>query len=163
MTYRWVVYLHVLGGLGFMLAHGVSVTVAFKLRHERDQARIRALLVLSTSSYNVMYIALLMLLGAGITAGFMGNWWGRGWIWTAIGLLLALVVGMGVYGTLYYHRVRKAVGLPYFDNWRERPPVEPVGAEELDALLNSQRPVWLTVMGLGGLALIVWLMMFKPF
>jgi len=163
MTYKWVVFLHILGGFTFMLAHGVSAAVAFKLRRERDRQRIRAFLELSTSSYSAMYIALLVLLVGGITAGFIGHWWRDGWIWTAIGILIALIVGMGTFGTLYYHRVRKAVGLPYFSNWREHPAVEPAPAEELEALLDTRRPVWLTLMGLGGLAVILWLMVFKPF
>lgn len=35
MMYPWLVLLHVLGVFGFLMAHGVSVGVAFALRQER--------------------------------------------------------------------------------------------------------------------------------
>lgn len=161
--YAWLVFMHVLGGFGFLLAHGASAVVAFKLRQERSPERVRALLDLSVSSYSVMYIALLVLLGGGIAAGFVGKWWRMGWIWTAIGLLLAMLVAMGLLGTTHYHRVRKAVGLPFMENWKEQPPMEPASAEELDGLLSTPHAVWLAGIGGGGLTLVLWLMMFKPF
>ena len=40
---------------------------------------------------------------------------------------------------------------------------EPPDPEELDALLRSPHPFVLTVIGVGGLTVILWLMMFKPF
>ena len=43
----WWVYLHILGGLLFMLAHGASAAVVFRLRRERDPAAVRVLLGLS--------------------------------------------------------------------------------------------------------------------
>ena len=48
---------------------------------------------------------------------------------------------------------------------REQPPSEPLSAEEIDALLSRShsRPMLLTVIGFGGIAVIAWLMMFKPF
>ena len=77
--YPWIVFLHVAGGFGFMLAHGASASVAFALRRERNLERLRALLDLSSGSFNVMYLSLLVLLAAGDTAGFMQKWWGQGW------------------------------------------------------------------------------------
>ena len=161
--YQWIVFLHVAGGFGFMLAHGASASVAFALRRERSLERIRALLDLSSGSFNVMYLSLLVLLVAGIVAGFMQKWWGQWWIWTALGLLIAIMVGMTVFGTLFYGKLRKAVGLEFMENWRPHPPIEPASAAELDALLARGQPVLLTVIGAGGLILILWLMMFKPF
>ena len=60
-----------------MLAHGASVNMLFRLRRERDSQQIRALLDLSTSSLSFLYFSLLLLLAAGIVAGFMGNWWSQ--------------------------------------------------------------------------------------
>lgn len=34
--YSWVKYVHSLGVLGFLAAHGASISVAIKLRGERD-------------------------------------------------------------------------------------------------------------------------------
>jgi len=162
-VYQWIVFLHVAGGFGFVLAHGASATVAFALRRERNLERIRALLALSTSSYNVMYLSLLVLLVSGIVSGFMQKWWGQGWIWVALGLLIAIIVAMSVFSARYYGQVRKAAGLEYVEGLKGRPPVEPASPEEMDRLLAASPAVTLTVIGGGGLALILWLMMFKPF
>jgi hypothetical protein len=42
-------------------------------------------------------------------------------------------------------------------------PIPPAPREELDAILAEGKPVLLTVIGYGGVALIAWLMMSKPF
>jgi hypothetical protein len=34
------------------------------------------------------WIVFLHVLVAGVIGGFMGAWWGEGWIWAAIGVLL---------------------------------------------------------------------------
>ncbi len=161
--YPWIVFLHVIGVFGFLLAHGVSASAAFALRRERNLERIRALLDVSSSSLGVLYGALLLLLVTGIVAGFMLNWWSQGWIWLSLGLLIAIVVAMYAMGSNYYSRVRKAVGLAYMDGSKQHPPVEPANAPEIDALLAAGRPMLLVVIGFGGAAGIAWLMMFKPF
>jgi MFS family permease len=161
--YTWFVFLHVLGAFGFLLAHGASASAAFALRHERNLDRVRALLELSANSYGVMYLSLLVLLVSGIIAGFIGQWWGWGWIWASLALLVAILLAMGGLGSRIYGKARKAVGLPYFENWKTQPPREPASAEQIDGLLAKGNPVLLSVIGYGGFAVITWLMMFKPF
>jgi hypothetical protein len=56
------------------------------------------------------YVSLLVILVSGVAAGFMGDWWGRPWIWISIGLLLAIATAMYLVGTKYYIQVRHAVG-----------------------------------------------------
>ena len=161
--YQWVVFLHVVGAFGFVLAHGTSMFVSLKLRRERDLERVRALLDISGVSLIVMYALLLLMLVAGITAGFMGHWWGRGWIWAALALLVVMAIVMSWLGTEYYDRVRKAVGLPGIHSGRKNMPPELASAEELDKLLSSPHPFILTAVGAGGLLVILRLMMLKPF
>ena len=48
--YPWIVFTHVAGALVFAMAHGVSLFVALRLRHETELVRIRALLELSAST-----------------------------------------------------------------------------------------------------------------
>ncbi len=163
MVYAWLNFLHVLGVFGFLMAHGISAGVAFALRRERDLERVRALLTLSGGSYGVMYLSLLVLLVTGIVTGFLGRWWGQAWIWVALGLLIAIIVAMFVLGSRTYGAARKAAGLPYYEGGKTNPPLETASAEEMDAILNAGQPVLLTVIGAGGLAIIAWLMMFKPF
>jgi hypothetical protein len=105
----------------------------------------------------------LALLGAGIVSGFMGHWWGSGWIWLSLGLLVGMAVGMWFLGSTHYHQVRKAVGLPYMEGGKPRDPVEPATSETLDALLARGQPMLLAVIGFGGALIIAGLMWFKPF
>ena len=162
--YTWVVFLHVLAAFGFFLAHGASATVMLRVRGERDRARIHALLDLSNAAGGAMTVTFLLLLLMGIVAGFMRRWWGHGWIWVSLALLIALSIVMSLLGRLYFDRVRRAIGIATDDDRRKKlaPPL-PVSPEELAVVLASGRPMALTVIGIGGLAVIVWLMMFKPF
>jgi hypothetical protein len=72
--YPWVVLAHVLGAFGFVFAHGVSAFVAFRLRAARSPEQVTTLMGLSSSSLTLAYASLLVLLVAGIAAGFMGDW-----------------------------------------------------------------------------------------
>lgn len=162
--YPYIVFLHILFVFGFLLAHGASAAVMFKLRGERDRARIHALLDLSNWAGGVMgWMAILMFI-TGIIAGFIGSWWGRGWIWLSLLLLIAISIVMSFLGRLYFERVRSAIGGETDDDRKKKPdPPPPVGPSELAAVLASGRPWLLTVIGMGGLTIILWLMMFKPF
>ena len=143
-----------------VLVHVVGV--AFRLQGERNLERVRALLELSTASYPAMYGSLLVLLLAGIILGLLGNWWGHAWIWVSLILLIAMLIFMRGFGSRIYGEVRKAVGLPYYDKGKLHPPIEPASAEAINAALAKGRPTLLTVIGFGGIAVIAWLMMFKP-
>jgi hypothetical protein len=159
--YPWLVFLHVIGVFGFLMAHGVSAGVYFALRRERNVDRIRLLLQMSSGTIRVMGGSLLLLLATGIIAGFMGQWWSQGWIWLSLILLVVLYFAMAGLGTRTLNEVRQGVGLPSAYGQPPRP--EMLGPEELDALLNRAQPMRLVVIGFGGLAVIAWLMMFKPF
>jgi len=161
--YPWFVYLHILAIFGFLLSHGASVSAAFALQRERNLERVRTLLDLSVSTYGVMYGSLLVLLVAGIISGFIGRWWGQGWIWVSLVLLIAIVGAMNGMGTRIYSEARKAAGLPYIIRGKSFPAVEASSPEELDAILSRANPVLLTVIGYGGFAVAAWLMIFKPF
>jgi hypothetical protein len=160
--YAFVVYLHVLGAFAFVAAHGVSMIAAFRLRGEHDRARQATLLELSGIGIGVMYVGLLLLLVAGILAGFMGDHWGRGWIWASLGTLLAVATVMYVVGTPFYGRMRAAAGVSGTGQSADR--FKPPATEaDLDGLAGSSRPMVLAAVGGIGLAIIVWLMVAKPF
>lgn len=159
----WLVLVHVLGAFGFVLAHGVSAHAAIRLRGEREPARVAALLDLSSFSITLLYISLLVLLAGGIAAGFVGDHWGRLWIWAAIGLLVILLAAMYALASPYYNQVRRAVGMKAYGDKRDAPPPEPLSTEEIAALLASSRPYLLAWIGGVGLALIIGLMVLKPF
>lgn len=156
MAYRWVVFIHVASAFGFFIIHGASINVAFRLRKEREPERIRGLLQLSSGTITLSYVFLGLLLAGGIVAGFMGEWWGQRWIWTALILLLLITGLMFPLGTLFYRKVSNVLSMA-------TPSVREQVMAELDSLLSSPRPWILAVVGYGGLLVIMWLMMFKPF
>jgi hypothetical protein len=161
--YPWIKLLHVLGGFGFVLAHGASAFAAFRIRSEREPSRVAALLDLSGTSLGLMYVSLLVLLAAGIAAGFIGNFWGSAWIWAAIGVLVLITGAMYPLGSQHYANVRRAVGIKAYNDPKDAPPPAPLAAAELEPLLASSRPVLLAAVGGIGLILILWLMVVKPF
>ncbi len=161
--YLVMVFLHILAVFAFLMAHGVSVAVAFALKRERNLERIRTLLNLSGSSIGVVHISLLIVLVLGVVMGFMGSWWGHGWIWVSLGLLIAMYVYMGLAGSGFYGKVRKAVGQEYMEGTKMHQPDEPATQEVIDALLNKANPALLAVVGYAAIILLTWLMKFKPF
>jgi hypothetical protein len=168
-VYQWLVFAHVLGVFGFLLAHGASAAVAFKLRGEREVERIRVLLDLSRDATAIANISLLVLLAAGIAAGFMGGWWGQLWIWSALGLLILVNVAMVVVASGPLIRIRQLVGAAVpgrAKTYDAPPPSNTIGAsvdQQLAMQLAAVNPLLLTLIGGGGLAVILWLMLFKPF
>lgn len=163
VLYRSVLFIHILFGFLYMLSHGASATVAYRLRSESGPERIRALLDLSASSFTLMYLSLLAMVLGGVALGFLGRWWSTGWIWTSIALLLLILVIMGLIASKHFHQIRRAAGLPFLEGYKEHPAVTPSSPEELHQLLQSGRPQLITLIGLGGWAIILGLMIFKPF
>jgi hypothetical protein len=162
--YPWLVFLHVLSGFVFFLSHGASAVVLLKLRQERDVERIKTLLDLRTYAAPAMSWSGGVLFLSGIVAGFAGQWWGRGWIWASLALLILVSVPMTFMGRMYFEKVGKAIGLEYtLKGTKPSPAEKPVSAKELKAVIEAGQPGWVAAAGLVGLALIVWLMMFKPF
>lgn len=161
--YDWVVFLHVFSSMSFMLAHGGTTVMALMLKRERDPDRMRTLLDLSAYSWPAFALTFLLILISGIAAGVMGRWWGSGWIWTSLGILIVMSIYMGWASRARYHRMRKLLGLPYFEGNKDQPPLEPAPHGEVVAAQGELQPGRLAVIGLGSTAIILALMMFKPF
>lgn len=156
MDYTWWVFLHIAGVFGFLIAHGVSVGVAFRLRRERDPKRIMALLDLSNSSVTLLYVSLLLLIGGGVVAGFVGNWWGDGWIWVSLGTLVVTIGAMYAVATTYYRRLRTVIGAMVDGS-------QAISEERLGEVLAGPRAWVLAAIGFGAILFILYLMLFKPF
>ncbi|HEY9515948.1 MAG TPA: hypothetical protein VIQ74_09740 [Gemmatimonadaceae bacterium] len=111
--------MHVLSAFLYLLAHGGSVAVAFRVRRETNAERVRALLDLSRSTVavaNYMFVATLV---RGVALGFLGHWWSAGWIWLSIVILVLVLAVMGRAAAPYFRRIRGAVGLVFADGtWR---------------------------------------------
>jgi hypothetical protein len=160
--YLWLKFIHVIAAVTFMVAHGTSIAISFRLKHEKDVARIKALLDLSSTMWVATMLSLLVLLIIGIVLGFMGGWWSQTWIWASIVLLLVITFWMFYIGQRTYHPLRKALGLPYQAGGKEMPAEKPAPVEESFALIANTRPGLMLLIGYGGFVLIIWLMMFKP-
>ena len=153
--YQWWVFVHLVGVLAFLGAHGVSMTVLFRLRKERDPRKVSDLLALSSSSITAFYYALGVLLTGGIVAGFLGHWWGRAWIWAAIGVLVVVSVAMYAMARPYYRRVGFVARAMAEGS-------QAVTAEQFDEILRSPRPVSVAAIGMIGFLAILYLMVLKP-
>ena len=159
--YEWIVLLHIVGAFVFVLSHGASAWMAMLLRRERDRAKISALLELSTASIGGTYVGLLLLMIGGIWAGIYANHFGRGWIWAAVAVLVVVIVVMYAVATPYFVRLRAAAGMATRGSAPD--PGLRVSDDELAALAARAPVAVLLGVGLGGLLMILWLMVLKPF
>ncbi len=144
--YVWLKFFHLFGLAVFLFAHGVSggASVALRAPVSPDTRR---LLQLSQRSSFVANPALLVVIATGVWMTFTGHFWGRGWLWAAIVVLVALLAAMGFISRPYY-MARDAARQP-----------DEVVADRL----RQARPVAAIWIGSIGLALLVLLMVFKPF
>lgn len=154
--YEWIVLIHIVGVLGFMFSHGVSAAMALRLRHERNPDRIRVMLQISNSSLSVFYGSAVLLLGGGIWAGFNGSWWDQAWIWVALGLFLANLIFMYAVPAPYYKKIREVMTI-------EESSTSAVAPAQLDAMLRSNIPTIVVVVGVASILFISYLMVIKPF
>jgi hypothetical protein len=159
--YQWLLYAHIGSVLLFVLAHGASAAMALRLKTEPSADGIKALVVLSTLSSQAMYPLLILVVLTGIWLGVAGSWFGRAWIWTAI-VVLVLTVGLMNAMGRQYHPLRVAAGQRRGSD-RGREPVPPSTPNEIRRIALATRPIPITVLGLVALALLLWLMILKPF
>lgn len=150
--YQWLVFVHLLGLVLFVLAHGASAVMALVIRTQREPVVVASYLNASKAAVGGAYVGLLLLgiggLGAAWNAGFLLAPW-------VIASYVVVVVVIGVmYGvaTPYYAELRTLVG--------ESP--EAVDRSALTTALQSRRPDILAGAGLLGLTILVWLMVLKP-
>jgi hypothetical protein len=159
----WFVWIHVVGVFLFLIGHGVSASVAWRLRTERDPAAVRTLLDFSRGSLSLTLVGLLIWFFGGLLAGFSGSWWtsGQYWIWVSLAIAVAVVLAMTPMGRLYFNRVRLALGVDPKTNTLD--PDFEVKADALDAAIMSGQPTLLAAIGVGTVVVLSWLMYFKPF
>jgi Cupredoxin-like domain len=154
-VYQWWVFMHLAGVFGLLVSHGVSVAVTFRLRAERDPARALTLLEVSSSTITAFYVSLAVLLLGGIVAAFDGKLWGYGWIWASLATLAAVIVAMYALARPYYQRIRfVATALAEGSH--------AVTSEQFQKLLKAPQTLSIAGIGFAGLAVILYLMLFKP-
>ena len=137
VTYQWLVDVHIFGVFVFLIAHGVSAGVGFPLAKERNRERLAALLEFSGSSYRVM---------------ILGFWW----------ILITGLILMTPLAAIPYNRVRAMLGIPAPMRRKKRPTASPGSDDELAAALAKIPPIPAAAVGVVGLAVLLYLMLFKP-
>ncbi len=154
--HEWFVLAHIAGAAIFIGAHAVSMAAAFELRGRPDRDRAAVILKRSQGALGVAYLGLLLLLVGGIGSAFTGNWWGSLWLWIAIGVLLFVIAAMYAMATPYYGRLRTGLGLRDGAG-------EAMSDADVAAMLDAPVAYQLALIGGVGLAVILWLMLAKPF
>ena len=152
--YQWFVFLHLIGLVLFVAMHGVAMFVAFRIRSERDTNVAKLLLGMSSRANQVMYLGLLALGVGGLGAAAINGWLISPWVVASYAVLIAVFIAMYAIGAGFYYPLREAL-----DGAKGTTPID--GAE-LGSRLSNRRPELLAVFGFGGLAVLTWLMVFKP-
>jgi hypothetical protein len=154
MTITWLLYLHILSVLALLGTHGVSMTVLYAIRKERDRARIMSLVQLSGQAIIPMYVSILAIVVFGSWIAFKLHLWSKTWIWLSIGVLVATIVLMGLTARPYFAKVKEACQM--------RPSGVPrISDEELAEVVGSPKAHLITAIGLIGLLSILYMMVFK--
>jgi hypothetical protein len=152
----WV-FLHILFVALFLLFHGVQVWALFALEPalpDREKVFDRA--EQSRMVSTPMYVALVLLVVFGVIAGIDGSLFSKGWwLWGAIGVLLVTSGFMSAIAGPYMKKVRAAT-----TRWADGS--YPMPEDELEALLRGPQPRIISVVGVAGLAILLWLMVYKP-
>lgn len=160
---RWLIFVHVLSGLTFFLAHGASAAMAFRVRKETDFSRIRAMRDLSESTIELMFVSFLAMGLTGVALPFFIRIWDKGWVWLSIILMVFVFIWMVWMNESAYKTLRKLVGLPYRQGSKEYPAVQPASPEQVVAQLKKVNMTGLIMVGYLIPAFVLWLMIFKPF
>lgn len=136
-------------------SHGVSMVVLYRIRGERDRKKILDLVTLSGETTVPMYVSIGAIVVTGVLAAFEFQRFDELWLWTAIGVLVLTIVLMVLLAKPYFNRVKAACEV--------RPSGVPrVSDEELGELLSDSRAHQITAIGLIGLLVILYLMIYKP-
>jgi hypothetical protein len=157
--YPWLIFAHIGAALAFMLVHGVQVTVTWRKRRETDPARNQALFDALPNVWPIRWaaigvvatgVALIALLGA----------WTKLWIWLSLALFVLIWLTMWRWGGEYYTSIQDAAERAIASS---NSPDEPAATAAFEAARLSWRVPAMTVVGLVGVAAVLWLMIFKPF
>jgi hypothetical protein len=156
MAFNWWKFLHLVGIFGFLICHGVSIFVLYRIRNvQLDRVKIGELISFSGLTTMPMYVSLLVLIVGGVGTGITIKAFSQLWLWVSIAILLITVVLMAAVASPYFKKITAACEV--------RPSGVPRKAdEELDALLHDRTATLITTIGSVGLVAILYLMIFKP-
>lgn len=99
----------------------------------------------------------------GLILPFIIHLWGRVYIWLSIMVMIFVFIYMAMFNETHYKELRRMVGLPYMRGNKRLPAETPCSPEEVAELLRKTNTTSLTLVGYGIPAIVLWLMIFKPF
>jgi hypothetical protein len=137
--------------------------MTFQIRKETDFNRIRALLDLSWSTMILMGVSFLIMGLTGLILPFIIHLWGKIYIWLSIVLMLFVFIYMAMYNESHYKQPRRLVGLPYMKGNKRMPAQPPSSPDEVATLVKKTNATSLVIVGYIIPAVVLWLMVFKPF
>lgn len=161
--YGWLVLAHVVSVIVTFTFHGASAVAMFRVRAERDRARLAALLELSGGSIMLASIFLLVAIVTGVVAAITGDHFSKTWPWASIVTLVVVIGAMTPLGGIPMNKVRIALGMRISMDKKDAPAREPGTDADLETAIGGLRPELLAAIGFGGIALLSWLMAAKPF
>lgn len=158
--YPWIVYLHLFAAFVYMLVHGVEAAIMWHFSREADPERSLTFFN-SLPRLTLLRVIFVWLVVSGLAAGFMLPWWRQGWMWASLGILILMGVLMNRFGNAYFDLIARTAGGAIHEKNHETN--HQAGMQAFQKARRSWHPIGVTAIGLVGLGLILWLMMFKPF
>ncbi len=155
MSYGWWKFIHLVGVVGFIAAHGTSMAATVLMRRVHEPQQVSGILQLSAATVSAFYFSTLVLLVGGIGAGVQGRWFEQGWIWVSLGLLVGVGILMFPMARGHFRRIRIVLELMETGTT--------VSRDDFVRVLNSGNPVLTAGTGFVAILLIVYLMVLKPF
>ncbi|HEX6399946.1 MAG TPA: hypothetical protein VF108_05685, partial [Actinomycetota bacterium] len=143
-SYLWIKYAHIASAFLLLATHGVSMVVLYRIRRERDRAKILSLVTLSGETVGPMYVSIGLIVITGVLAALRIRGFSQWWVWISI-FLLVMTIGL-----------MTAVAKPYFVRVKAACEVRPSGVprvsdEELTEILTSSTAHGITAIGAVGL------------
>lgn len=161
--YGWLVFGHVSAVILAFAAHGVSAFAMFRVRRERDRARLGAILDLSSSSLGIAGVLLLVAVVLGIVAAVVGSQFTKAWPWAAIVIVVVVFGSMTPLAAIPMNKVRRALAIPAAGDRIGDTAGSGGSDEELTAALAGIKPELPAAIGVAGIIVLSFLMRAKPF
>lgn len=155
MSYGWWKFIHLVGVVGFVAAHGTSMAATLLMGRIREPQQVAGVLQLSAATVSAFYVSTLVLVVGGIGAGVQGQWFNQGWIWLSIGLLIGVGALMFPMARRHFRRIRMVLELMETGT--------AVSRDDFARVVNSGNPILTVGTGVIAILFILYLMVMKPF
>jgi hypothetical protein len=158
--YNWLVFLHIFFGFSLMLAHGVHAAAMLAFRNEANPQRRLTFFNIVPEINMVRYLTVFMGI-PGVIAAFITPWWRQGWTWASAAVFVIITYMMYKYGAGYFELIQRAAER-LIEARKVNTDVE-TALKAFEEARHSAYPMLVSVVGVVGLAIILWLIRFKPF